>query len=86
MLQKRKELKNCMKCLDELHKEISKRKTHKKLMMYMEKLNKLQSEVDKRQGPQDGRFPIRESLKLPHPIKLPEYTIRFADLGKLREI
>ncbi|KAL7742257.1 hypothetical protein ACLKA6_005519 [Drosophila palustris] len=80
MLQKRKELKKCLKSLDELQKELSKRKTHKKLMCYMDKLNQLQSEVDKRQGPRDGRFPIGESLKLPHLIKCPQYTIRFADL------
>ncbi|KAH8392351.1 hypothetical protein KR215_006602 [Drosophila sulfurigaster] len=80
MLQKRKELKKCIKRLDDLQKEVSKRKTYKRLINYMEQLQELQTEVDKRQGPQDGRYSITESLKLPHPIKSPEYTIRFADL------
>ncbi|KAH8271657.1 hypothetical protein KR044_000249 [Drosophila immigrans] len=83
MLQKRRELNKCIKCLDDLQKEVTKRKNYKRLTNYMEQLRELQTEVDKRQGPQDGRYPISESLKVPHPIKCSEYTIRFCDLGEL---
>ncbi|KAH8376984.1 hypothetical protein KR093_002546, partial [Drosophila rubida] len=79
-MQKRKELKKCIKCLDDLSKEVSKRKAYKQLIKYMEQLQELQNEVEKRQGPKDGRYPVEESLKLPRPIKSAEYTIRFADL------
>ncbi|TDG53458.1 hypothetical protein AWZ03_000273 [Drosophila navojoa] len=79
MSQKRKELKKCMKRLDALQKELAKQKTCRKLKFYMDQLRELQREVDRRQPCRTG-FPVNESLMLPHPIKLCEYTISFGQL------
>ncbi|XP_030555075.1 uncharacterized protein LOC115758522 [Drosophila novamexicana] len=79
MSQKRKELKKCMKRLDALQNELAKRKTYKRLKCYMEQLKELQNEVDRRQPRRIG-FPVSESLKIPHPVKLHEYTICFGQL------
>lgn len=85
MSQKRKELKKCMKRLDALQNELAKRKTYKRLKCYMEQLKELQNEVDRRQPRRIG-FPVSESLKIPHPVKLHEYTICFGQLGKWQHL
>ncbi|XP_023174487.1 uncharacterized protein LOC111601877 [Drosophila hydei] len=79
MQQKRKDLKRCMKRLDALQKELVKHRTCKRLKMCINQLRELQREVERRQPCRTG-YPVSESLKLSHPIKLCEYTISFSQL------
>lgn len=81
MQQKRKDLKRCMKRLDALQKELVKHRTCKRLKMCINQLRELQREVERRQPCRTG-YPVSESLKLSHPIKLCEYTISFSQLGE----
>lgn len=82
-MQKRKQLEKCMKNLEELQRELCWRTKQKKLKSTLEKLQLLQCELDKRMGSElpVGRYPVEECVKLPHMIKLPQYTINFNLLG-----
>lgn len=76
-----------MKNLEELQRELSWRTKQKKLKATLEKLQLLQHELDKRMtGDLPGRCPIEDCYKLPHPCKLPQYTISYNMLGKWKSI
>lgn len=72
-----------MKNLQEMQRELSWRTKQKKLKVTLEKLQLLQRELDKRMaGEVPGRYPVEDCYKLPHPCKLPQYTISYNLLGK----